>query len=174
MAMEPPRTSRSIFHPAFLDWLEREDDPPSRPEAEWSGDWKVFSMAPDRHLVLRGWEDPGEDAPTAIFCERSVALLCAAVLPLEARPTLFVLRRPEAAPGDYAILTRDSYGPEAESAAEPVGEVRSFSDAQLFALHLAAGLTRSPYALALVLEAAGPAAIRLAGEILHRRLGVRE
>lgn len=85
-----------------------------------------------------------------------------------------MLRRPAAQPGEYAILARDGYGPEPERAAEPVGEVRSFSESQLFALHLAAGLTRSPYALALVLEAAGPTAIRLVGEILHRRLGVRE
>ena len=168
------RRARSIFHPAFLEWLEEHDEPPSAPEAEYAGDWKVFSLAPDRHLVLRGWEDPTADPPTAIFADRSVALLCAAVLPLDARPTLFVLRRPEPPPGDYAILARDSYRSESESGAEPVGQVRSFSESQLFALHLAGGLTRSPHSLALVLEAAGPTAMSLVGEILHRRLGLRD
>ena len=38
----------------------------------------------------------------------------------------------------------------------------------------AGGLTRSPYSLALVLEAAGPTAMNLVGEILHRRFGLRD
>lgn len=43
-------------------------------------------------------------------------------------------------------------------------------DNQALALHLAGSFARSPHALALVLEAAGPTAIRLVGELLHRRM----
>jgi hypothetical protein len=99
-----------------------------------------------------------------------VALLCAAVLPLEARPSLFLVTRPTAERDEYAVLVRDTYGGASGAGDEPVGQVKELSDHQLFALHLAGCLARSPHSLALLLEAAGPTALRLAGEILHRRL----
>jgi hypothetical protein len=160
----------NVWNPDFLEWLEQADEPESNTEAEWAGEWKVVSFAEDRHLVLRGWEDPTQDHPLGIFQDRSVALLCAAVLPLEARPTLFIVSRPDPPRGGRAVLVRDTYQPGGGIDAEPVGEVRELSEHQLFALHLAACLARSPCSLALLLEAAGPTAIRLVGEILHRRL----
>ncbi|MGH9361074.1 MAG: hypothetical protein ACRD2T_04100 [Thermoanaerobaculia bacterium] len=157
----------TVFTADFLDRLEKSDEPGSVGEAEWSGDWKVVSLAPDRHLVLRGWQEPANDQPAAILTERSAALLCAAVLPLEARPRLFIVR-PVRAEGRYDVLVQDSYDP--ARPCQPIGEVRDFSEAQALALHLAGCFARSPHALALLLEAAGPTAIQMAGEILHRRL----
>lgn len=82
----------SVWGAGFLRWLDEADDPPTNTEAEWAGEWKVVSFAEDRHLVLRGWEDPTQDEALGSFLDRSVALLCAAVLPIEARPTLFAHR----------------------------------------------------------------------------------
>ncbi len=168
--MPDQRSARTVFAPQFLDWLEMADEPASAAEAEWAGEWKVYSFAEDRHLVLRGWQEASHDAALGVFVERSLALLCAAVLPLEARPTLFVVSPPDAEPGELGILVRDTYG-HGSAPAGPVGQVRELSDHQLFALHLAGCLARSPSSLALLLEAAGPTALRLVGEILSRRLG---
>ena len=161
---------QSIFAADFLDLLEASEEPPSLSEAEWSGEWKVVSLDRDRHLVLRSWEDPARDRPAAIFIERPIALQCAAVLPLEARPRLFLIQTVEP-PANHLILVRDTYLTEAPRDARPIGEVQTFSENQVLALHLAGCFARSPLALALLLEAAGPTAIRLAGEILYRRLG---
>ncbi|HEX5759949.1 MAG TPA: hypothetical protein VF121_12225 [Thermoanaerobaculia bacterium] len=159
---------QTVFVPDFLDRLQQTDDPASAHEAQWTGDWKVVSLADDQHLVLRSWEEAGTARPAAIFRERQVALLCAAVLPVDARPTLFLVR-PVSAEAGYAVLVRDTYGAEA-SESDPVGEVFDLGDNQALALHLAGSFARSPYALALVLEAAGPTAIRLVGELLHRQM----
>jgi len=70
--------NRSIFAADFLDLLETGEEPPSLSEAEWSGEWKVVSLDPDRHLVLRSWEEPAKDRPAAVFTERPIALQCAA------------------------------------------------------------------------------------------------
>lgn len=165
------RPSETVFAPSFLDGLRAAEDPPSAAEAEWAGDWKVVSLAEDRHLVLRDWQEPGRDAALGVFVERPAALLCAAVLPLEARPALFVVTRPVGDTGEYGILVRDTYAPSPAASEGPIGEVKELSEHQLFALHLAACLARSPHSLALLLEAAGPTAMRLVGEILARRLG---
>jgi hypothetical protein len=42
------------------------------------------------------------------------------------------------------------------------------------ALHLAEALSRSPSSLAYLFEAIGPTALKLTGEILAHRLGLRE
>ncbi|MGH7320433.1 MAG: hypothetical protein ACRELA_12515 [Candidatus Rokuibacteriota bacterium] len=161
----------SAFDPEFLARLEQLDEPGSSSEAEWSGEWRVFSAAPDHHLVVRGWEHPLEgDDPVAVFADRATALLCAAILPLDARPSLFALSRPADPPWELAILVRDTYGEASAREIEPIGQARCFSQSQLYALHLAGCFARSPRALALLLEAAGPTAVRLVGEILHRHL----
>jgi hypothetical protein len=162
--------SPSIFAADFLDLLETAAEPPSMSEAEWGGEWKVVSLAPDQHLVLRSWEEPGKDRPAAIFTERPIALQCAAVLPLEARPRLALIQAVEP-PANRLVLLRDTYDTEVPAEGRPVGEVGEFSENQALALHLAGCFARSPLALALLLEAAGPTAIRLVGEILYRRLG---
>ncbi|HVF61803.1 MAG TPA: hypothetical protein VNJ70_18500 [Thermoanaerobaculia bacterium] len=160
---------KSIFAADFLDLLETGEDPPSMSEAEWGGEWKVVSLDRDRHLVLRSWEEPARDRPAAIFTERPIALQCAAVLPLEARPRLVLIQT--VAPANHLVLVRDTYDTETRAEGRPIGEVQAFSENQVLALHLAGCFARSPLALALLLEAAGPTAIRLVGEILYRRLG---
>jgi len=162
--------NQSIFAADFLDLLETGEEPPSLSEAEWGGEWKVVSLDPHCHLVLRSWEEPGKDRPAAIFTERSFALQCAAVLPLEARPRLFLIQTVEP-PANHLVLVRDTYDTEARVEGRPIGEVQPLTEDQVLALHLAGCFARSPLALALLLEAAGPTAIRLAGEILYRRLG---
>lgn len=162
-------TDGNVFSRDFLELLAERDEPASLYEVEWAGEWKVVSPEPARHLVLRSWEDPARDQPTAILEERPTALLCAAVLPLEARPRLYLLQ-PVEPRGRYGVLVRDTYNAEAESESRPIGEVRQFSENQVLALHLAGCFARAPHALALLLEAAGPTAIRLAGDILARRL----
>ena len=49
-----PRDPGNVFAHSFLDWLRTADDPPSGSEAQRAGDWKVMSLAEDRHLVVRG------------------------------------------------------------------------------------------------------------------------
>jgi len=95
----------NAFTPEFLQALEaREDAPLAALEADSRGPWKVVELPlaaagggnggdgggnPDRDAVcwavLRSWEDPSKDEPSATFRFREHALLWAAALEVASR-----------------------------------------------------------------------------------------
>jgi hypothetical protein len=118
--------------------------------------------APRRHPwpVPLGREPRG-NVPFLIFKAREDALLAAAILPAVGRGPLYRIR-PEALP----------YGFEIESEGEVVGSILLFNEEVAAALHVAAGLLRSPLALARLLEAASGLTLHHAGKILYGELGM--
>ncbi|HEX9730403.1 MAG TPA: hypothetical protein VGG06_00270, partial [Thermoanaerobaculia bacterium] len=97
------------------------------------------------------------DEPFGTLTDRDTALLAAAFLPLVDRTRSFSVD-PEDAGGP--VLYRDG---------RAVGRLRHGNPELTEALNLADGLARSPASIASFLEAAGAAALELAGKILVRR-----
>ena len=95
-----------------------------------------------------------------MFRDRPLALLAAAVLPGTGREAAFRLQK-EAGPEGFLVETGNG--------AEPVGHLALFDESLIDALHVVESLTRSPEALANLLEAAGPLALEHAGVILEER-----
>ncbi|HEX7180593.1 MAG TPA: hypothetical protein VF756_02030 [Thermoanaerobaculia bacterium] len=83
--------------------------------------------------------------PTAIFHDRNLALLAAAVLPGPGRDRLLRLEG-DPRPAGYPVVLDDG---------TPAGHLRLFDEPLLDALNVAVSLVRSPQSLAYLLEAAG-------------------
>ena len=133
-------SSRNAFSPSFLQRIAQRDEPPTAGEAD---------------LAERGHR------PAAVFQERWLALLAAAVLPGTGRDAAFRLHK-ESGPGGFAIETGNG--------GEPVGHSALFDERLIEALHVVERLVRSPEALAHVMEAAGPLALERAGAVLDERI----
>ena len=172
----------NAFTPEFLAALEaREDAPLAALEAESRGPWKVVHLPlaaaagggdggngggnkPDRDVerwvVLRTWEDPSKDAPSATCESRHHALLWAAALEVASRGS------------DLAIgARRDERGHVLEewlpeSGSHVVGHFAVSDPDVEAAMRVLSSLLRIPEALARVVDA-GSAPI---AEILGRRL----
>jgi hypothetical protein len=84
--------------------------------------------------------------PAAVFPDRWLALLAAAVLPGTGRDALLRLNK-EPDEGGYGVVLDDG---------EVVGHFELFDETLLEAVNVAVGLARSPWSLAYLLEAAGP------------------
>ena len=75
-------SSHNAFSPSFLHRIGERDEPPTAGEADAAGPWRVFEMPGRRFGVFRLGESPERGhRPTAVFRERWLALLAAAVLP---------------------------------------------------------------------------------------------
>jgi hypothetical protein len=149
----------NAFAERFLSRFHQEDDPYDSLEAELAGPWMVRPVGTDGFGVFRRWESPGlGDAPRAVFRTEAAALLAAAVLPALGREGAFRLARDPDSLGLFAF----------ERGGEPWGATSVFDEALLGALNLATELARQPESLALLLRAAGPTALELAGRNLHR------
>ena len=146
----------NVFTPEYLHALAREDEPAGASEGELAGPWQVVEAA-GRWDVVRLWEGPAEGARRVSAADRETALLFAATLPAVGRARLF--RTVEPAEGG-------ALGVESEGRA--VAELSAVGDEAAAAAHVAACLARSPWALALLLQAAGPGVQREVGEILFR------
>lgn len=126
-----------------------------------AGPWRILEMPGQGFGVFRLGKSPERGhRPAAVFQERWLALLAAAVLPGTGRDAAFRLHK-EAGPGGYAIETGNG--------GELVGHSELFDERLIEALHVVA-LVRSPEALANVLEAAGPLALDRAGAVLDERV----
>jgi hypothetical protein len=163
-------SSRNAFSPSFLpsfllSFLHRisqRDEPPTAGEADVAGPWRILEMPGQRFGVFRLGESPERGhRPAAVFRERWIALLAAAVLPGTGRDAAFRLHK-EAGPDGYAIETGNG--------GELAGHSELFDERLIEALHVVACLVRSPEALANVLEAAGPLALDRAGAVLDERV----
>jgi hypothetical protein len=154
----------NAFASEFLDRLAEHDEAATSREASTAGPWRVVALGPDRWGVLQD----GDAEPYGVFEARELALLAAAMIPAAGRePRLLVFG--EAAPEGFPVGALHA----AEGRVEIQGWLSAFdadaADCVNNGLHLAA----SPASLALVLEAAGPAALRRAGAILAERLKAR-
>lgn len=147
-----------VFTEEALSRLGDYDEPPTALEAELGGLWRVVRLANGYGVVQWGDEVAG-DPPLGRFNARYLALLAAAALPGLGRACGFKVGS-EAGEEGYPLRAE---GVE-------VGALRVFLADLGPALDLLATLLRSPVSLALLLEAAGPTALKRAGRVLGQRL----
>ena len=148
-------SSRNAFRRSFLSRITERDEPSTAGEADVAGPWHVEELPGGLFGLYRLGESHARGfQPTAVFRDRSLALLAAAVLPGTGREAAFRLQK-EAGPEGFLVETGNG--------AEPVGHLALFDESLVDALHVVESLTRSPEALANLLEAAGPLALEHAG-----------
>lgn len=156
----PARPPLRVFTEEALERLRRTDEPPTAAEAELSGPWRVRELpGGDGFGVFRRGDEEAGDPPLGRFAGRHLALLAAAALPGLGRASGFRVG-PEGGDAGYPLLRE---GVE-------VGALGVFLADLAPALDALEALLRSPPALALLLEAAGPTALERAGRELGLRL----
>jgi hypothetical protein len=152
--------TKNAFSEEFLDLMATLDELGSFPEAELAGPWKVLAIEGGFGLYEQ-WQDT-EDAPIAVFQDRATALKFSAALSAASREPLF-RQEPEPNPeGSFNVLS-------AQGRIE--GWLPHFQDRAVGLAHMADYCSRSPFALASILLAAGGATLRKAGELLVRASG---
>jgi hypothetical protein len=155
-------SSRNAFSPSFLHRIGERDEPPTAAEADTAGPWRVLELPGRGFGLFRIGESPARGhRPAAVFRQRWLGLLAAAVLPGTGRDAAFRLQK-DSGPEGFAV--------EAGNGGEVVGHLELFDPNLIEALHVADGLLRSPDALAILLEAAGQVALERAGAILDERI----
>ena len=149
----------NAFSPSFLELFNRRDEPPTAGEADVAGPWRVepipglgFGLFRAGETLARGFR------PAAVFPDRWLALLAAAVLPGTGRDAMLHLSKNADSEG-YGVALDDG---------EVVGHLELFDEPLLDAMNVAVGLARSPQSLAHLLEAAGPVALERCGAILDQ------
>ena len=156
----------NAFAEEFLRFFEQEDEPASAAEADVAGPWEIqpSSTADGRDafgLWRLGERPEWGDAPAGIFREHATALLAAAVRPFLGRDPFYELGR-ERWSGGFPLLRQG----------EAVGWIDLFDEDWAFGVNVLERFTRSPQALAALMEAAGPLALERAGRILRLRVTV--
>ncbi len=152
--------SSNAFSPSFLEAFMERDEPPTAGEADVAGPWFVepipglgFGLFRAGESLTRGFR------PAAVFPDRWLALLAAAVLPGTGRDALLRLHK-ETDPEGYGVALDDG---------TVIGHLELFDEPLLDAMNVAVSLARSPRSLAYLLEAAGPLALERCGAILAVR-----
>ncbi|HEV2854829.1 MAG TPA: hypothetical protein VHC97_18690 [Thermoanaerobaculia bacterium] len=155
-------SSRNAFRRSFLRRISERDEPPTGGEADAAGPWWIEELPGGRFGLFRRGESHARGfEPAAVFRDRSVALLAAAVLPGTGRDAAFRLHKDD---GPEGFLVETGNG------GEPLGHLAFFDENLIAALHVVETLVRSPESLANLLEAAGPLALERAGAILEERI----
>jgi hypothetical protein len=87
-------SSRNAFSPSFLHRIGERDEPPTAGEADAAGPWRVLELPGRGFGLFRIGETPARGhRPAAVFRQRWLALLAAAVLPGTGGTRRFVFRR---------------------------------------------------------------------------------
>lgn len=159
-APEPARPVQ-VFTDEALRRLRLRDEPPTAGEAELAGPWHVSRLPDGGFGVFRRGDEEAGAPPLGVFAGRHLALLVAAALPGVGREEMYRVH-PEAGEGGggYPLLR----------AGGVVGSLEVFLGDLTRPLEVLECVVRSPAALALVLEAAGPTALERAGRELGLRL----
>ena len=160
-------TPSNAFRRRFLRRFDERDEPVTALEADMSGPWSVEPVSGEGFGLFRAGEHFSRGfRPAAVFPDRSLALLAAAVLPGTGRePLLSLDGHPDPGVGAYALRLDDG---------TVVGQAEQFDEALVDALNVAVSLVRSPLSLAFLLEAAGPTAAARCGAILEERIPASE
>ncbi|HEX4960638.1 MAG TPA: hypothetical protein VF173_07345 [Thermoanaerobaculia bacterium] len=156
------RSSRNAFSRSFLKRIGERDEPPVAGEADVAGPWHVEEVPGGFGLFRQGESLSRQSRPSALFAERWLALLAAAVLPGTGRDALFRLSK-EADSAGYAV--------EESASGKAAGHLALFDETLLDALNAAAVLVSHPVSLAFLLEGAGQVALERAGAILDETVG---
>jgi hypothetical protein len=161
---DPTTHSPNAFEDGFLRRFRQEDEPAAAAEADVAGPWRVepasTSDGREAFALWRLGERPQYgDSPSALFLDRSTALLAAAVRPFVGRETFYELGK-ERWNGGFPLLRQG----------EAVGWLDLFDEDWAFGVNVLERFTRSPEAIAQLLEAAGPLALEHAGRILRHRV----
>jgi hypothetical protein len=154
--MSDPK-DENAFTREFLSRLDEQDEY-GPDEGELAGPWKVVKVGGGYGLIEL-WQNT-DDKPFAVFEDRATALKFSAAISAASRDPLFRIDRDRTAAG-FAVLSPEG---------REEGRLSCFHERALDLAHMADYCTRSPYALAAVLEAAGPATLRKAGVLLLRAL----
>jgi hypothetical protein len=162
-----PQTPSNAFSPLFLRRFDELDEPITGLEADTAGPWSVEPVPGRGFGLFRAGERPSRGfRPAVTFPDRWLALLTAAVLPGTGREPLLALSGdPDPDVEAYPVLLDDG---------TVVGHAEQFDEALIDAVNVAAGLVRSPLALAFLLEAAGAVALERCGAILDDRIAATE
>ena len=160
-------TPSNAFRRRFLRRFDERDEPVTALEADMAGPWSVAQLPGEGFGLFRAGEHFSRGfRPAAVFPDRSLALLAAAVLPGTGRePLLSLDGRPDPDGGCYSLSLDDD---------TVVGHAEQFDEALVDALNVAISLVRSPLSLAFLLEAAGPTATARCGAILEERISATE
>jgi hypothetical protein len=154
---EPP----NAFDRRFLTRLDERDEPPTAGEADVAGPWHILELPGRGHGLFREGEHPARGhRPYAVFHDRWLALLAAAVLPGTGRDPLFLLTH-EPDPEGFAFQL---------DSGEVVGYCENFDQPLTDALHVLVSVLRAPLSLANELEAAGSITLDRTGAILDARI----
>jgi hypothetical protein len=152
--------STNAFSRTFLRRFDQQDEPPTGAEADVAGPWRLEEIPGEAFGLFRAGESLARGhRPAAVFPNRWLALLAAAVLPGTGRDATLRLNKQPDAEG-YGVALDDG---------GIVGHFELFDEALLDALNVTVSLVRSPQSLAYLLEAAGPAALERCGAILAQR-----
>lgn len=151
----------NAFNPFFLGRFGDRDEPPTGGEADVAGPWFVEEIPGAGFGLFRAGESVARGfRPAAVFPDRWLALVAAAVLPGTGRDPLFRLEKEPGTAG-YDVVLEDGTA---------VGHFELFDEPLLDAMNTAVGLVRSPWSLAYLLEAAGPLALERCGALLDQRV----
>jgi hypothetical protein len=156
----------NAFSPRYLARLRERDDSLTAAEAELAGPWKIEPVPgrPGAVAILRVWEDLAiGDPPVAVLWHLETARLLSVLLPAIDREPLFHLEEQEGEEGFPLVSMYGEQGPQV------AGWLDRYEPRWAEGLHLLEAIVRSPWALATLLEAAGPGAEEQVGRIRARR-----
>jgi hypothetical protein len=157
----------NAFSPSYLELLRERDDSLTAAEAELAGPWKIEPVPgrPGAVAILRIWEDVAVgDPPVAVLWHLETAQLLSILLPVIDREPLFYLEEQRTAEGFPLVAVYGGQGP------QEAGCLDRYEPRWAEGLHLLEAIVRSPWALATLLEAAGPGAEEQVGRIRARRV----
>jgi hypothetical protein len=156
-----PSELPNAFKSLFLTLLNQRDEPPTAGEADVAGPWHIRELPGRGFGLFREGEDPTRGfRPYAVFHDRWLALLAAAVLPGTGRDPILLLD-PEDGPEGFAFHL---------DSGEVVGYCENFDQPLKDALHVIVSVLRAPLSLANELEAAGSITLGRTGVILDARV----
>jgi hypothetical protein len=158
-----PPSLRNAFSRDFLRLLDERDEPITAAEADMAGPWRVLRVPGQGFGVFREGEPPSRGfRPVAVFADRFLALLAAAVLPGTGRePLLSLAGDPDPDGHGYAVRLDDG---------TVVGHCVQFEEELVGSMNTVVSILRGPGSLAYELEAAGAVTLERAGAILADRL----